>query len=77
MTNTELKKSSMADCGNTAQDCKGNADYAAYAFHHDDEAQAREYVRRLKEDVSRLSSQLAYLDSVNRRIATSGPEGTV
>jgi hypothetical protein len=59
-----------------AQDCKGSADYAAYAFKQGDEASARRYVRNLEENVSRLKAEMSSLDHVNRMIAATGPDAT-
>jgi len=67
MTKDEQIKSAMADCGMTARDCKGSADYCAYAFEHNDEAAAREYFRHLSENVARLRSQIGYLDHVKAK----------
>jgi hypothetical protein len=60
----------------TAQDCKGSADYAAYAFAKNDENGARNYVTNLESNLSRLKAELHSLDYVNQKIKANGPEAT-
>lgn len=52
----------MGDCANSATDCKEAASYAQYNFEKGRESEAREYVRRLEEHLSRLKGHLAQLD---------------
>ena len=74
MTNAEYRKSVMSDCGMSAQDCKGSADYAAYAFKQGNEPEARRYFQNLTENLATLKSNLASLDYVNAKIAANGPD---
>ena len=76
MTNTEYRQSVLSACSMCAQDCKGSADYAAYSFGHDDESKAREYVRHLENNLSRLKGEMSSLDYVNRKIKEAGPDST-
>lgn len=68
MSDQELRQSFLSDCAMSAQDCKGSADYAAYAFSKGDEAQGREYVTRLEENLQRLKTHLSLLANVTARI---------
>ena len=76
MTNKAYKESCMSGCSMAAQDCKGSADYAAYNFAHDNEAEARRYVRNLEENLSRLKGVISSLDYANKKIETNGPDAT-
>ncbi|MDE2104243.1 MAG: hypothetical protein KGL39_43805 [Patescibacteria group bacterium] len=62
MTDEQLVNEYAADCDMSAQDCKGNADYAAYSFKNRDFEKARQYVARLEDNLSRLKSNLRSLD---------------
>ena len=66
----------MSGCSMAAQDCKDSADYAAFNFSHDNEADARRYVRNLEENLSRLKSEITSLDYAKRQIETNGPDAT-
>ena len=66
----------MSGCSMAAQDCKGSADYAAYNFAHDKEAEARRCVRNLEENLSRLKGEMSSLDHVNRKIEKDGLDAT-
>lgn len=59
--NDDLKKSFLADCSMTASDIKSNADYASYAFKQGNEAEGREYVARIEENLRRLKGHLSML----------------
>ena len=74
MTNAEYRKESLGECSNCAQDCKGSADYAAYAFGKDNEADGRRYVKKLEENLSRLKGAMRGLDRYNEKIAKDGPD---
>jgi ABC-type Fe3+ transport system substrate-binding protein len=76
MTNEKYRQSVLSRCSMAAQDCKGSADYAAYAFGHDDEEKGREYVRNLEANLSRLKAEMSSLDYVNRKIKDHGPDST-
>lgn len=74
MTNAEHRKLSFGECSNCAQDCKGSADYAAYAFEKHNEAEARRYVKQLEENLSRLKGAMRGIDRYNEKIANSEPD---
>ena len=63
MTDIEYVKDCGSGCDMAAQDCKGNADYAAYNFKTGNYDEARKYVARLDDCISTLKSQLRCLDS--------------
>lgn len=72
-----MRKSHLADCRMSAEDCKSNADYAAYAFKRGDEEKGREYVQRLEENLSRLKAQLYSVEYSNKKIKEFGPDAPV
>lgn len=74
MTNEQWRKETLGGCSMAAQDCKGNADYAAYNFSKGNEAEAREYVARLEASVCRLKGEIAMLNRANNRVSAKGAD---
>jgi ABC-type Fe3+ transport system substrate-binding protein len=74
MTNAQWRKEQLGGCSMAAEDCKGSADYAAYAFKQGHEEEARRYVRNLRENLSRLDGEIAMLDRANKRVEALGAE---
>lgn len=56
-----------------AEDCKGSADYAAYALKQRDEESGRRYVGNLEENLRRLKGYLASVTRHNDKIAAGEP----
>lgn len=73
MTQAEFRDSSLADASMAAEDCKGSADYAAYAFKQRDESEGRRYVRNLEENLQRLKGYLSSVTRHNDKIAAGEP----
>jgi predicted translin family RNA/ssDNA-binding protein len=63
MTKAESINEWASDCDMCAQDAKGSADYAAYAFKQRNFEEARKYTKHLADNVSRLQSNLRGLES--------------
>lgn len=68
MTQAELKDSWLAEASMAAEDCKGSADYAAYAFKNRNHAEGRRYARNLEENLKRLLGYLDMADRAQRKI---------
>jgi hypothetical protein len=71
VTNDEHIKWNLADCANSAIDCRDAADYAQHAFNKGNEEAARGHVARLEQNLSRLKAHMAQLDFWHRNDGAS------
>ena len=67
MSNDERKKALMSQCSINAEDCRGNADFAAYAFKSGDMAAAKQYVDYLESNLRRLKSVMGSIEELERK----------